>query len=63
MQKEILRSIENIEIYPIISLLIFVIFFVGMFWWVVRVDKSYIDHMKEMPLKDEPQKDDSYENV
>lgn len=63
MQKEILRSIENIEIYPIISLLIFVLFFVGMFWWVIRVDKNYIDHMKEMPLKDEPQKDDSYENV
>lgn len=63
MQKEILRSIENIEIYPIISLLIFVIFFVGMFWWVLRVDKNYIDHMKEMPLKDEPQKDESYENV
>ncbi len=62
MQKEILRSIENIEIYPIISLLIFVIFFVGMFWWVIRVDKNYIDHMKEMPLKDEPQKDESYEN-
>ncbi|MDN3688656.1 cbb3-type cytochrome c oxidase subunit 3 [Cyclobacterium jeungdonense] len=63
MQKEILRSIENIEIYPIISLLIFVIFFIGMFWWVASVDNKYIDHMKEMPLKDEPQKDDSYENV
>lgn len=63
MQKEILRSIENIEIYPIISLLIFVIFFVSMFWWVIRVDKGYIDKMKEMPLKDEPQKDDTYENV
>ncbi|MBD3627777.1 cbb3-type cytochrome c oxidase subunit 3 [Cyclobacterium sp.] len=63
MQKEILRSIENIEIYPIISLLIFVIFFVGMFWWVIRADKGYIDKMKEMPLKDEPQKDKSYENV
>ncbi|WP_375586412.1 cbb3-type cytochrome c oxidase subunit 3 [Cyclobacterium xiamenense] len=63
MQKEILRSIENIEIYPIISLLIFVTFFIGMFWWVLRVDKKYIDHMKEMPLADEPQKDDSYENV
>ncbi|MFO7825642.1 MAG: cbb3-type cytochrome c oxidase subunit 3 [Cyclobacterium sp.] len=63
MQKEILRSIENIEIYPIISLLIFVIFFVCMFWWVIRVDKQYIDKMKEMPLKDETQKDESYENV
>ncbi|NHE56151.1 cbb3-type cytochrome c oxidase subunit 3 [Cyclobacterium plantarum] len=63
MQKEILRSIENIEIYPIISLLIFVIFFVSMFWWVIRADKGYIDKMKEMPLKDEHQKDKSYENV
>lgn len=63
MQKEILRSIENIEIYPIISLLIFVIFFVSMFWWVIRADKGYIDKMKEMPLKDELQKDETYENL
>lgn len=54
---------ENIEIYPIISLLIFVIFFIGMFWWVMKVDRKYIDHMKEMPLNDEPQKDMSNENV
>ncbi|EIM76616.1 hypothetical protein A3SI_09113 [Nitritalea halalkaliphila LW7] len=54
MHKELLRSIENIEIYPIISLLIFVTFFAGMFWWVLRVDKSYVDEMKAMPLEDEP---------
>jgi hypothetical protein len=50
MYKEILRSIENIEIYPIISLLIFVTFFVGMFIWVVRVPKSYVDHMEALPM-------------
>ena len=50
MYKEILRSIENIEIYPIISLLIFVTFFVGMFIWVVRVPKSYVDHMESLPM-------------
>lgn len=50
MYKEILRSIENIEIYPIISLIIFVVFFVGMFIWVVRVPKSYVDHMKSLPM-------------
>ena len=50
MYKEILRSIENIEIYPIISLLIFVTFFVGMFIWVVRVPKSYVDHMETLPM-------------
>ena len=63
MKKNILSSMENIEIYPIISLLIFVIFFIGIFWWVLKVDRKYIDHMKEMPLNDEPQKDMSDENV
>lgn len=53
MYKEILRSIENIEIYPIISLLLFMGFFVGMFLWVVFVPKGYIDHMKSLPIKDE----------
>jgi len=63
MKKNILSSMENIEIYPIISLLIFVVFFIGIFWWVIKVDRKYIDHMKEMPLNDEPQKDMSNENV
>ncbi len=61
MYKEILRSIENIEIYPIISLLMFVGFFIGMFWWVVSMDRKYIDHMKGMPLNDETQKDENHE--
>ncbi|MEX0883754.1 MAG: cbb3-type cytochrome c oxidase subunit 3 [Cyclobacteriaceae bacterium] len=61
MYKEILRSIENIEIYPIISLLMFVFFFIGMFWWVVTMDRKHIDHMKEMPFNDESQKNDCHE--
>lgn len=63
MKKDILSSIENIEIYPIISLLIFVIFFIGMFIWVIRVDKKYINHMKEMPFNDKPQNLEGYEKV
>ncbi|MCH6200365.1 cbb3-type cytochrome c oxidase subunit 3 [Aquiflexum sp. LQ15W] len=63
MKKDILSSIENIEIYPIISLLIFVIFFIGMFIWVISVDKKYINHMKEMPFNDEPQNIEGYEKV
>lgn len=63
MKKDILSSIENIEIYPIISLLIFVIFFLGMFIWVISVDKKYINHMKEMPFNDEPQNIEGYEKV
>lgn len=50
MYKDILRSIENIEIYPIISLLIFVLFFVGVFIWVVSTPKDHIKHMENLPL-------------
>ncbi|WP_209331596.1 cbb3-type cytochrome c oxidase subunit 3 [Lunatimonas salinarum] len=63
MHKEILRSIENIEIYPIISLLIFVLFFVGMFIWVIRVDKAYVNEMKSMPFNDKSKNETSHERV
>ena len=52
MYKEILRSIENIEIYPILSLIIFLLFFVGMFVWVVKAPKDHIKHMESLPLDD-----------
>ncbi|MCH7409222.1 cbb3-type cytochrome c oxidase subunit 3 [Belliella sp. DSM 111904] len=53
MKKDILSSIENIEIYPVISLLIFVVFFIGMFMWVVKADRQYINHMKDLPFDHE----------
>ncbi|MDO8968638.1 MAG: cbb3-type cytochrome c oxidase subunit 3 [Algoriphagus sp.] len=53
MYKEILRSIDNIEIYPIISLIIFLLFFVGMFIWVVRTPKDHIKHMESLPFDDQ----------
>ena len=40
MYKEVLRSIEDIEIMPLISLMVFMLFFIGMFIWVVTVDKN-----------------------
>lgn len=52
MYKEILRSIDNIEIYPILSLVIFLLFFVGMFIWVVKTPKTHIEHMEALPLDD-----------
>ncbi len=52
MYKEILRSIENVEIYPIISLIIFVLFFAGVFVWVVTTPKAHIKHMENLPLDD-----------
>lgn len=50
MYKEILRSIENIAIYPILSLIIFLLFFVGMFIWVVNTPKDHIKYMESLPF-------------
>lgn len=45
-----LERIEGVGIYPLISLLIFFIFFIALFWWVVTAKKSYIDEVSNIPL-------------
>ena len=45
-----LESITGIEIYPMISLLIFFIFFVVLFYWVITAKKDYITTVSNIPL-------------
>jgi len=45
-----MESITGIEIYPLISLLIFFIFFVVLFWWVFTAKKDYITAVSNIPL-------------
>jgi len=47
-----LESITGIEIYPLISLLIFFTFFVVLFWWVFTAKKDYIKEVSELPLNE-----------
>ena len=47
-----LTSIDGIEIFPIISLLIFFSFFVGLGIYVMRSDKKVREEIKNMPLED-----------
>ena len=51
MYKEALRSIEGIQIYPIISLAIFGLFFIGLLVWVMTADKKYIEEMSNLPMQ------------
>lgn len=46
-----LSEISNVEIYPLISLLIFVLFFTGLIVYVIKSDKNYIKKMSDMPLE------------
>ncbi|SHH41068.1 cytochrome C oxidase subunit IV [Winogradskyella jejuensis] len=45
-----MESITGIEIYPLISLLIFFIFFVTLFYWVFTAKKEYINTVSNLPL-------------
>lgn len=46
-------SIDGIEIYPIISLTIFFLFFLGLMIYVARTKRAYIQHMSHIPLDEE----------
>ncbi len=48
-----MESIEGIEIYPMISLLIFFIFFAVLFWWVFTAKKEHIKEVSNIPLETE----------
>lgn len=48
--KNHLESITGIEVYPLISLMIFFSFFVVLFWWVFTAKKDYIKKVSNIPL-------------
>lgn len=45
-----LESISGVSIYPMISLGIFFLFFVALIIYVIRVKKSYIHEMENIPF-------------
>ena len=51
MYKNVLQSIDHIAIWPVISFVIFFLFFVCLLWWVFTVDKNFIRKMSEMPIE------------
>lgn len=48
--KNHMESIIGIEIYPLISLIIFFSFFVALFWWVFTAKKEYLNEVSNIPL-------------
>ncbi len=46
-----LENIDGVQIYPMISLLIFFIFFVALFWWVITAKKEHIKVISNIPLE------------
>lgn len=51
MYKDVLRAIEGVGIFPVISLLLFVVFFLLVLWGTLRAKKETIDTMAAIPLE------------
>lgn len=61
MYKHILQSIQNVDLWPVISLVIFFVFFVGILIKVALIDKKIIKKMEDMPLDDGTENNQSTE--
>ena len=48
--KHHMETIAGIEMYPLISLTIFFLFFVGLFIYIARADKEEIRKISNLPL-------------
>jgi cytochrome c oxidase cbb3-type subunit IV len=53
MFKYYFEQIKDIEVFPLISLMIFFIFFISLILWVVKADKGYIKKMGDLPVSDD----------
>ena len=52
MYGDILRRIAGIEVFPVVSLVIFVAVFAGVLIWAARADRRRLDVLAALPLSD-----------
>ncbi|WP_298473937.1 CcoQ/FixQ family Cbb3-type cytochrome c oxidase assembly chaperone [uncultured Maribacter sp.] len=53
--KGYMETIDGVATYPMISLLIFFIFFTLLFWWVFTASKEHIEEVSNIPLENNNQ--------
>jgi cytochrome c oxidase cbb3-type subunit 4 len=52
MYKNVLQSIDNIAIWPVISFVIFFLFFLCLLWYVFTINGDFVKRMKDLPMDD-----------
>lgn len=58
--KQYAETMKGVDVYPIISLFIFLLFFIAVLWYVRKMDKQNVEEMKNLPL--DISNDNSYAN-
>ncbi len=60
MYRQYLESIAGISIYPIISLIIFFLFFTVLISYLIKADKQHLDMLSHLPLQKNDSNTDQY---
>jgi cbb3-type cytochrome oxidase subunit 3 len=51
--KQFLSGVNGYENHLIFSMIIFIVFFIGLSIWIITLKKKYIDEVKQLPLNDD----------
>ncbi|MEB8327887.1 CcoQ/FixQ family Cbb3-type cytochrome c oxidase assembly chaperone [Flavobacteriaceae bacterium KMM 6897] len=51
--KNYMETIDGVATYPMISLLIFFVFFTILFWWVFTASKEHITEVSKIPFEED----------
>ena len=62
MFKHYFEGIENIQIGPLLSLIFFFVFFLLVIFWIFKLDRRFVDKMKNLPFDDGNTNHDINEN-
>lgn len=54
MYKNVLQQIDNVSIWPVVSFVIFFLFFLCLLLWVFSADRDLIHKMKNLPMDEAP---------
>jgi len=61
MYKETLQAMAGIEIFPVISLLLFVSVFGTILYWTSRLDRARLTQFSQMPLDESASQPDGHD--
>jgi cbb3-type cytochrome oxidase subunit 3 len=62
MIQNVLRHMGGIDVYGVVSILLFFAVFIGVVWWAARLKPSQLDAMARLPLDPEPEEAESRES-
>ncbi len=53
MYKDVLRSMDDVSLFPVIAIAIFFFFFLIIAIRAIRLDKKHVNHLASLPIEDE----------